>query len=386
MDYEFKEEEKELINSFKDFVKKEIEPIVDKVEEMGEVPREVFKKLGDFGYLGCFFPQEYGGLGISLVVSCALWEELSRVSASIFLSANASILLCANSIYVSGSEEIKNKFLPPLLKGEKIGAFCLTEPEAGSDVANITTAAKRKEGGYILNGRKTFVTNGPVADVFAVFAKTDKEKGKKGLSAFVVERGVNGLEVGKPFKKLGVRGSPTSEVYFDEVFVPSENLLGKENEGFYCAMKTLETGRIAMAVFSLGISQACLEESIKYASERKAFGKTIGHFEDISFKIAEMKTLVDAGRLLLYKAGWLKQINAPNANEFASIAKLFISENATRIASDAVQIHGGYGYISDFKVERFYRDAKLGEIGEGTSEIQRRIIFKEMLKEYRIEI
>jgi len=386
MNYEFKEEEKEVLNSFKEFVKKEIEPVVEKVEEMGEVPREVFRKLGDFGYLGCFFPLEYGGLGLSLVISSALWEELARVSASIFLSANASILLCANCININGNEEMKKKFLPPLLKGEKIGAFCLTEPDAGSDVANIRTSATKVEGGYVLNGKKTFVTNGPVADIFVIFAKTDREKGKRGISAFVVEKGAKGLASGKPLKKLGVRGSPTSEIYLDEVFVPQENLIGKENEGFYYAMKTLETGRIAMAAFSLGIAQACLEESIKYASERKAFGKTIAHFEDISFKIAEMKTIVDAGRLLLYKAAWLKDINAPNANEFASIAKLFISENATRIASDAVQIHGGYGYISDFKVERLYRDAKLGEIGEGTSEIQRRIIFREMLKEYGIEI
>ncbi len=386
MDYEFKEEEKEVLNSFKDFVKKEIEPVVEKVEEMGEVPREIFRKLGDFGYLGCFFLQEYGGFGLSLIISSALWEELARVSPSIFLSANASILLCANSIYIAGNEEIRKKFIPPLLKGEKIGAFCLTEPEAGSDVSGIRTTAKKVDDGYVLNGRKTFVTNGPVADIFVIFAKTEQEKGKRGISAFVVERGTNGLESGKPFKKLGVRGSPTSEVYLDEVFVPFQNLLGKENEGFYYAMKTLETGRIAMSAFSLGIAQACLEESIKFASERKAFGKTIAHFEDISFKIAELKTLVDEGRLHLYKAAWLKEINSPNANEFASIAKLFISEHATRIASDAVQIHGGYGYISDFKVERLYRDAKLGEIGEGTSEIQRRIIFKEMLKEYGIEI
>lgn len=386
MNYEFKDDEKALLESFRSFLKKEIEPVVERVEELGEVPREIFRKLGEFGYLGCFFPSEYGGLGVSYVVASALWEELAKVSASIFLSANASILLCANSINIAGDEKLKRKYLPPLLKGEKIGAFCLTEPEAGSDVANIRCVAERRENGYVLNGKKTFVTNGPVADIFVVFAKTDREKKHRGISAFVIERGTKGLESGKPFKKLGVRGSPTSEIYLDECFVPEENLVGKENEGFYYAMKTLEIGRLAMAAFSLGIAQACLEESVKFASERKAFGKTIAHFEDIGFKIAEMKTYVDAGRMLLYKAAWLRDINSKHAGEFASIAKLFISEHATRIASDAVQIHGGYGYIQDFKVERLYRDAKLGEIGEGTSEIQRRIIFREMLREYGIEM
>jgi len=291
--------------------------------------------------------------------------------------------LCGIPIAIFGTEEQKKKYIPGLITTDLVGCFGLTEPEAGSDAISIKTTATKKGKNWVLNGTKTFITNGSICDVAVVMAKTDPTGGKgRNVSSFIVEKGTKGFSAGKPMDKMGYRGSPTAELIFEECEVPGENLLGTENEGFIQAMKTLEYGRIGMAMVCLGVSMACMEESIKYAKERVQFGRPISKFQMVSFKIADMKLLTDVSRLLIYKAAWLKEIGDPGAATAASIAKLVTSETSTQISSMAVQIHGGYGYIKEYRVERLYRDAKLGEIGEGTSEIQRVLIARDVLAKY----
>jgi alkylation response protein AidB-like acyl-CoA dehydrogenase len=284
-----------------------------------------------------------------------------------------------------GTEGQKQKYLPGIIKGDIIGCFGLTEPEAGSDAASISTTAVKKGDSWVLNGTKTFITNAPIADVALIFAYNDKSKGPgSGVTSFIVDTKTPGFSIGKPFDKMGFRGSPTSEIFLDDCEVPESAVLGEVGKGFIQAMKTLEYGRIGMALASLGIATACLEISNKYSKERKAFGKPINRYQEISFKLADMMIMSDVSRLMIYKAAWAKQVNDPEATILASCAKVFATESATQISSLAVQVHGGYGYIKEYPVERLYRDAKLGEIGEGTSEIQRVLIAQSLLTKYAI--
>ncbi|MGC8578634.1 MAG: acyl-CoA dehydrogenase family protein [bacterium] len=382
MDFELTEDQKKLKESFAQLCAKEIAPKADRVDREAIFPKDNIELLGKSGYLGMGFPEEYGGTPGDHITKAILGEELTKACAATYLSAGASAGLFAVPVLKFGTETQKKKYLPDVLTGNKIGALAITEPHAGSDVLGIKTTAQKKNGHWILNGSKTFITNGPVADYYVVVAYTDKEKKRDGISLFLVDNGTKGFSRGKPLDKLGVRGSPTSELFFDDCEIPEENLLGEVNNGFYQLVQTLTHGRIGMAVYSLGIAQACLEECINYSQERTAFGRKLAYFQDIHFKIADMKMYIDVARELIYKAAWMLQQDDPQAVLFASLAKLFISEHATKIASDAVQIFGGYGYIKGYRVERLYRDAKLGEIGEGTSELQRAIITRFVEEQY----
>jgi len=388
MDYSLTDEQLALQESFRKFCDKEIKPNADKLDkadyaEADKLMKQNFKKLAEFGYTGMCHEEKYGGSGKDLVTQCVAQEELARVCAATFLSVGGSLGLCGLPIAHFGTDAQKKKYLPKLISTEMIGAFGLTEPEAGSDAIGIKTTARKKGDRYILNGSKTFISNGPIADIAVVMAVTGKpeEKGRN-VSSFIVEKGMKGFSAGKHLDKMGYRGAPTSELFFDDCEVPAENLLGVENEGFIQAMKTLEYGRIGMAVVALGIAVACMEESITYAKERHQFGRPIGKFQMVGFKLSDMKVLTDVSRLLIYKAAWHKDNNHPEAATMASIAKLTASEASTKISSWAVQIHGGYGYMTEYPVERLYRDAKLGEIGEGTSEIQRLLIARDVLAKY----
>lgn len=378
MDFELTREQSDLAAAFRQFCNKEIEPHAREVDEKAEFSWESYKKLAEFGYLGMGYPSVFGGGEQDALTMSVLGEELSRVCASTALSVAASAGLCGKFIERYGTDEQKKKVLPRLARGEIVGAFCLTEPHSGSDAAAMRTGVVRKGSDYVINGTKMFVTNGTIADVFMVLAQADRGKGPKGISAFVVEKN-GGIRPGKPLNKLGVRGSPTCEVEFEECVVPKSGLVGREGEGFRYAMQNLDLGRIGIAVFGLGIAQACLDESVKYSTERQAFGQNIFEFQGVQFKIADMKTQIDAARLLTRRAAW-KFARGESVTTEAAVAKLFATEAAARAADWAVQIHGGYGYIKEFKVERLFRDAKLGEIGEGTSEIQRVVIAREVLR------
>ncbi len=406
MDFTWSDEEKALFSEFERLCKERIEP---KAEELDRNPSDKLimdnlKVLGEFGYLGAPLPEKYGGGGMKWTTYFAMSEYLAKACASTHLSALAHTLLCANFIAMFGTEEQKEKYLPSLAKGEKIGCLCATEPGCGSDLASLRSRAEKKSGKYILHGTKAFATNGPIADVFVVLARVEENgsaektnsdegtnsKGTKkkheGITAFILERGMKGLEVGKHYDKLGVRGSPTSDVFLDGVEVPAENVIGgEEGKGFKQVMRVFDIGRVGLAVFSLGITSACLEECIKYSKERYAFGKPIAAFEEVNFKIVDMQITVDMGRAIILKSAWMHDIGSEDAGLMASCAKLFVAERATKNASDAVQIFGGLGYIKGTKVERLYRDVKLGEIGEGTNEIQRRVIFKRLKKELGYE-
>ncbi len=388
MDYGLSKEQLALQDSFRKFCEKEIKPNADLLDKADpakatDILKKNFRKLAEIGYTGLFHDEKYGGTAKDLITQSIAQEELAKVCAATFLSIGASVGLCGIPIAIFGTEDQKKKYLPKLITTDMVGCFGLTEPEAGSDAISIKTTATKKGASWVLNGTKTFITNGPIADVAVVMAKTDPTGGKgRNVSSFIVEKGTKGFSTGKPMDKMGYRGSPTSELIFEECEIPAGNLLGTENEGFIQAMKTLEYGRIGMAMVCLGISMACMEESIKYAKERVQFGRPIAKFQMVGFKIADMKLLTDVARLLIYKAAWLKETNDPSAATTASIAKLVASETSTQISSMAVQIHGGYGYMKEYVVERLYRDAKLGEIGEGTSEIQRILIARDVLAKY----
>jgi alkylation response protein AidB-like acyl-CoA dehydrogenase len=382
MDFALTEDQKNLKESFARLCSKEIAPKAEFIDKEAIFPKESIELLAKSGYLGMGFPEEYGGNPGDSITKAVLGEELAKTCAATYLSAGASAGLFAVPVWKFGTEAQKKKYLTSVLSGNKIGALAITEPHAGSDVLNIKTTAQKHGNKWIINGSKTFITNGPVADYYVVVAYTDKEKKRDGISLFLVDNDAKGFSRGKPLEKLGVRGSPTSELFFDDCEIPEENLVGELNNGFYQLARTLTHGRIGMAVYSLGIAQACLEESMNYVQERTAFGRKLAYFQDIHFKIADMKMYIDVARELIYKAAWMLDQEDPQSILFASIAKLFISEHATRIASDAVQIFGGYGYMKGYKVERLYRDAKLGEIGEGTSEIQRAIITKLVEDQY----
>jgi alkylation response protein AidB-like acyl-CoA dehydrogenase len=378
MDFELNAEQSQLRRTVRGFAEKELAPHSREWDEKQEFPREVFSKLGELGLAGCCWPEQYGGSGLSTLDWAIVMEELARADAGVALSLAAHHSLCSAHLNLAGSEEQKGRFLPPLARGERVGCWGLTEPGSGSDAGGMRTAAVRDGRQWVLNGSKNFITNGGIADVAVVMAVTDRAAGKKGISAFVVEKGTEGFRAGKKEDKLGVRSSVTSELVLEDCRVPAENLIGCEGRGFVDTLKILDKGRVGIAAFSVGIAQAALQASMRYALERKQFGHPIADFQAIQFKIAEMATRAGAARLLTWRAAALADAGRSHTAESA-MAKLFASETAVEIALEAVQIHGGYGYLKDYPVERYLRDAKIGTIGEGTSEVQRLVIARQLL-------
>ena len=379
MDFTFTDEQKQLRKSVREFAEDEIAPHVMEWDESSHFPSEILPKLAEMGLLGVIFPEEYGGAGLGYVEYATVIEELARVDGSVGLFVAAHNSLCSNHIYKFGSEEQKRKYLIPLAQGKKLGAWSLTEPEAGSDAGGTRTTAVRDSKGWILNGSKTFTTNGTYADICVAMAVTDKSKDSHGISAFILEKGTPGFRPGKKENKLGMRASDTSEVIFTDCRIPGENLLGPEGEGFISSLKILDGGRISIAALGLGMAQGALEAATRYAKERKQFNQPIADFQAIQFKLADMATQVEAARLLVYQAAWLADQKNVRFTREASMAKYFAGEVAVHVASECVQIHGGYGFIKDYPAEKYYRDSKLCTIGEGTSEIQKLVIARQLL-------
>jgi len=373
------EDQEALRKEIRQFAAREIAPHVSEWDEKSEFPAAVVKKLGQMGLLGVIFPPEYGGAGMGYVDYVLAIEELSAVDGSIGIIVAAHNSLGTNHIFLAGNEAQKRKYVPKLASGEWLGAWGLTEPGSGSDAGGARTTAVRRGDKWVLNGSKTFITNGSYADTAVVIAVTDKSKGTHGLSAFVVEKGTKGFRPGKKENKLGLRASDTSELIFEDCEIPAENLLGVEGEGFVDSMRVLDGGRISIAALSLGIARGALDAATKYVKERRQFGKAIAEFQGIQWKLADMATELDAARLLTQRAAVLKDSGRTVTRESA-MAKLFASEVAVRICNEAVQLFGGYGFIKDYPAEKFYRDVKLCTIGEGTSEIQRMVIARELLK------
>src|SRR5947209_6592815 len=380
LDFQLTEEQLQLKRSVREFAQSEIAPNVMKWDEASEFPLSTVKELGKLGLMGVIFPAEYGGAGLGYVEYVIAIEELSRVDGSVGIIIAAHNSLCSNHIFLAGNETQKRKYVPKLASGEFIGAWGLTEPGSGSDAGSARTTAVRRGKEWVLNGTKTFITNGHYADVVVVVAVTDKTAHTHGLSAFVVDKGTKGFRAGKKENKLGLRASDTAELIFEDCVIPAENLLGAEGNGFVDSMKVLDGGRISIAALSLGIGQGAYESALKYAKERKQFGKAIGEFQAIQWKLADMATELDAARLLTMRAAAMKDAGMKTTQE-SSMAKLYASEVAVRCANESVQIHGGYGFIKDYPAEKFYRDVKLCTIGEGTSEIQRLVIARNLLKE-----
>ncbi len=381
MDFTLPDHVEALRQEVRKFAEKEIRPHVMEWDESKTYPMAVIKRLGEMGMLGVIFPEEYGGAGMGYIEYAVVVEELSRVCGSVGISVAAHNSLCANHIYSMGSEAQKQKYLRPLASGKAIGAWGLTEPGAGSDAGAQITSARKDGDHYVLNGTKNFITHGTVGDIAVVMARTSPGKGTDGISAFILEKGMPGFRAGKQENKLGLRASDTSELIMEDVKVPAENLLGEEGVGFRQAMKTLDGGRISIGALGLGMAQGAFEESVKYAKSRVTFGKPISEHQAIQFKLADMGVQIEAARLLIYRAANLKDQGLPYAKA-ASMAKLFSSEIACKVADEAVQILGGYGYVKDYPVEKYYRDVKLCTIGEGTSEIQRTVIARYILKEF----
>lgn len=366
--------EQELVRQMvREFAVNEVKPIAAEIDETERFPMENVKKMAELGMLGIPFPKEFGGAGGDVLSYIITVEELSKVCGTTGVIVSAHTSLCASLIYENGTPAQKEKYLVPLAKGEKIGAFGLTEPGAGTDAAGQQTTAVLDGDNYILNGSKIFITNGGVADTFIVFAMTDKSQGTRGISAFIVEKDFPGFSIGKKEEKLGIRASSTTELIFENCIVPRENLIGKEGKGFSIAMKTLDGGRIGIAAQALGIAEGAYEESVKYMKERKQFGRSLSAFQGLQWMIAEMETKIEAAKLLVYKAAWLKQNKLPYSVDAAK-AKLFAAEVAMDVTTKAVQLHGGYGYTKEYPVERMMRDAKITEIYEGTSEVQKMVI------------
>ena len=373
MEFGLTTEQRLIKQMVKSFALNEVKPIAAEVDETERFPMENVKKMGELGMMGIPFDKKYGGAGGDVLSYILTVEELSKVCATTGVIVSAHTSLGAGAINDFGTEEQKQKYLVPLAKGEKIGAFGLTEPGAGTDAAGQQTVAVLDGDHYVLNGSKIFITDGGVADTFVIFAMTDKKQGTRGISAFIVEKDFPGFSIGKVEDKLGIRGSSTTELIFENCIVPKENLIGKEGKGFGMAMKTLDGGRIGIAAQALGIAEGAYEEAIKYMKERKQFGRNLGAFQGLQWMIAEMDTKIEAARHLVYKAAWLKQNKLPYSVE-AARAKLFAAEVAMEVTTKAIQIHGGYGYTKDYPVERMMRDAKITEIYEGTSEVQKMVI------------
>lgn len=379
MDFKLTEEQELIRQNMREFTEKYVDPIAVEIDENSRHPAELFQKLAEGDWMGVPIPTEYGGAGADYVTHSVVIEELSRSCASTGFTVSIHIGIGCTLPLLFGNEEQKKKYLVPLAKGEHMAAFVLTEPEAGTDVMAATTTAVLDGDEYVINGVKTFTSNGPTGDTYLVFAWTDKEAGRKGMSAFIVPKDTPGMKAGEHFAKMGLRSSQTSEMVFKDCRIPKENLLGKEGQGLQIAMTGFDHGRIGIAAQAVGITQAALEESIKWSKERVQFGKPIARQQAIQWMIADMAMDIDAGRFLTYRAAWLKDQGIPFSKE-ASMAKLFASEMAVKHTSKAVQIHGGYGYVKGAKVERLMRDAKITEIYEGTSEAQRMIIAGNVLR------
>jgi alkylation response protein AidB-like acyl-CoA dehydrogenase len=380
LDFQFNHEQQDLRKTIREFAEKEIAPNVMKWDEASQFPMETIKELGRLGMLGIIFPPDYCGAGMGYIEYVIAIEELSRVDGSVGIIVAAHTSLCSNHIFIAGNEGQRKTYIPKLATGEWIGAWGLTEPGSGSDAGGARCSAVRKGNRWVLNGTKTFITNGHYADVMVVIAVTDKTAHTHGLSAFVVEKGTKGFRAGKKENKLGLRASDTSEMVFEDCEIPAENLLGKEGDGFIDAMRVLDGGRISIAALGLGMAQGAYEAALKYSKQREQFGKPISEFQAIQWKLADLATEIDAARLLTNRAAWMKD-NGMKTTLESSMAKLYTSEVAVKAANEGVQIHGGYGFIKDYPAEKFYRDVKLCTIGEGTSEIQRLVIARQILKD-----
>jgi len=378
VDFELSAEQKHIRDVARQFAEAELGDKIAPFDERHEFPHEIFKKLAELGFLGVLVDPEHGGAGLDYVSYACIVEELNRGDASVGIGMWAHNSLGTNHIAMHGSKAQKDKYLPRLASGELLGAWGLTEPNAGSDAAALRTKAEERDGGFVLNGEKAFITNGSVGGVAVVMARTDP-RGAKGVSAFIVEKGTKGFTAGTPYRKLGLHASDTAPLIFEDCWIPEGSLVGARGEGFVQAMKVLEGGRIAMAAMAVGIGQAAVDQAVKYMKERSVFGKTLAELNGLQGMIAEMATDVETARLLTLRAAWLKDQGRPAMHE-AAMAKLFASEACMKAATRAVQIHGGAGYITEFPVERIFRDAKLTEIGEGTSEVQRLVIARHILQ------
>jgi len=380
MEFGLSEEQQQIKMSVREFAEGEIAPHVMEWDESQHFPIELIPKLADQGLMGVIFPEEYGGAGMGYVEYATIIEELSRVDGSIGISVAAHNSLCSNHIFTFGTEEQKQKYLVPLAQGKHLGAWGLTEPNAGSDASGTRTTAVRQNGGWVVNGSKNFITHAIHGDTCVAVAVTERSKGNKGITAFIFEKGMKGFSPAKKENKLGLRASETASVIFEDCYIPDDNRIGNEGEGFLQAMQVLDGGRISIAALAVGIAQGAYESAVRYAKERQQFGKPIAEFQAIQFKLANMATELDAARLLMYRASFLKDQGKKVTKESA-MAKMFASEMSVRVCEEAIQIHGGYGYTKDYPPEKYWRDSKLCTIGEGTSEIQRIVIARQLLRQ-----
>jgi butyryl-CoA dehydrogenase len=378
MDFKLTEEQLLIKQMVRDFAEKEIAPRAEEMDATDQFPADIFKRMGELGLLGIPFSETYGGSGGDYLSLLIALEEIARVSGTVAIILDAQTSLCCEPIYLFGTETQKKEYLPPLVSGEKIGAFGLTEPGAGSDAGATRTRAVRDGEQWVINGQKQFITNGSLADVLVITAKTDPEKGTHGISAFIIEKGMPGFQPGRDEKKMGLRGSVTSQLFFEDCRIPVGNLLGRENGGFKQFLTTLDAGRLAISAMAVGLAQGAFEKAVAYAKERVQFNQPIAQFQAIQWMIAEMATDIDAARMMVQRAAWLRGQGARYTKE-AAMAKLFATEVSERVCYKAIQIHGGYGYVRDYAVERMYRDQRLCAIGEGTNEIQRLVIARQVL-------
>ncbi|NIM98735.1 MAG: acyl-CoA dehydrogenase [candidate division Zixibacteria bacterium] len=380
MDFQLTEEQRMVKEAAADFAKNTLLPKAQEFDEKEEIPQDIYKQLADLGYLAMLLPEEFGGSNLDFVSYICAMEEFSKACAALTIGLSVHNSLVCDAILKFGTDDQKKKYLPALAGGEKIGAYSLTEPGSGTDAGSLRTTAVLRGDHYLVNGTKTFVTNAGIADLFVVFVLTNPELKSKGISCLLVEKGTEGFSIGAKEKKMGIKGSDTRELSFADSKVPKENLLGEENKGFRIALSLLNSGRIGVGAQCVGIAQAAFEEALKYSKERVQFGQAICNFQAIAFKLADMATEIEAARLLVYRAAHLKS-KGEKCNIEASMAKLFASEMANRVVNEAVQIHGGYGYMKEYPVERYFRDARVTEIYEGTSEAQRIVISRDLLKD-----
>jgi len=378
MDFQLTEEHLLIKQTVRDFAEKEIAPRAEDIDVTDEFPADIFKRMGELGLLGIPFAEAYGGAGGDYLSLLLAMEEIARVSGTVAIILDAHTSLCCEPIYLFGTEAQKQKYLPPLVSGEKVGAFGLTEPNAGSDAGATRTRAVRDGDEWVINGEKIFITNGSLADVLVVTAKTNPDQGTRGISSFIIEKGTPGFQVGRDEKKMGLKGSVTSQLFFENCRIPAENLLGRENEGFKQFLTTLDAGRLAISAMAVGLAQGALDKAVAYAKERVQFNQPIAQFEAIQWMVAEMATEIEAARMMVYRGAWLKGQGMRFTKE-AAMAKLFSTEVSERVCYKAIQIHGGYGYVREYAVERMYRDQRLCAIGEGTNEIQRLVIARQVL-------
>jgi alkylation response protein AidB-like acyl-CoA dehydrogenase len=376
MDFELGEDQKLMAEAAREFAEKKLKPIAEKMDEEEAIPAEILKELADLGYYGMLLPEQYGGLGLDTLSYVCAMEELARGSAAVMIGLSVHNSLCCRAIYDHGSDQQKQKYLPKMASGEWIGSYSLSEPGSGTDAGSLQCMATETADGFILNGTKSWVTSAGMAGVFVVFVRTDKTAGTKGISCVIIEKDTPGMNIGKKEKKMGLKASDTREISFMDCKIPKENLIGEKNKGFKIALSLLDNGRVGVASQAVGIAQAAYEEAFKYAHERQQFGEPLANFQATQFKLAEMALRIEASRLLTYRAAVLK--DKGRVSKEASMAKLFASETANYVANQAVQIHGGYGYVKEYAVERYFRDARVTEIYEGTSEAQRMVIFRNL--------